>query len=573
MKLLAVIACAFLMQSAAPTLAQQQPQKASIQGNVIRVGTGEFIVDAQMILVKISPLSGPAASAPLAGSIPPVATDDQGRFMFTDLEPGSYRLTAVADGYSRQEYGQRIPSGSGQSVQLAADQALSGLTILMTPTGTATGRITNDAGKPAVDADVQLFQISYDANGVRRIQPAGLARTDDRGEYRLFWVTPGRYYVMAGSLSGVIRSVDSSRNSVTHNYAGMYYPGVVSLAEAMPIHVQSGVETSAIDLVVPRQRLYRISGRVVGPMAQQHVPSASITLNSSLYGRGVTRNIVSQSYDSASGTFEIRDIPPGVYVVGARIQDPNAPAGARPTTLPPDDAQAAVTITNSDVDGLVLTILPGVSLPGRLKVEGEEVTGLPDVNRLRVRLDQFIDRLGGISVSRVPSPQQVEGDGTFRLDRVFPGRYRVTVGPLAPDYYLKEVRFDQSDALDKPLQFTGSVPGPIEILISRKSGQITGSVTLDKRQGVPDVQVVLIPDRNRDRVALYKTSTTDRDGRFVMRGIAPGAYKLFAWESIQQYAYFDSDLVTKFEPQGIPVRVEESDKLVIDVKLIPGFAQ
>jgi hypothetical protein len=35
-----------------------------------------------------------------------------------------------------------------------------------------------------------------------------------------------------------------------------------------------------------------------------------------------------------------------------------------------------------------------------------------------------------------------------------------------------------------------------------------------------------------------------------MRGVAPGDYKLFAWEGLGNYGYFDPDVLRRAEPLG-----------------------
>jgi len=81
---------------------------------------------------------------------------------------------------------------------------------------------------------------------------------------------------------------------------------------------------------------------------------------------------------------------------------------------------------------------------------------------------------------------------------------------------------------------------------------------------------VLIPDQNRDRSDLYRFGISDRDGHFTIRGITPGFYKIFAGEALEENAYFDSDLMQRFESYGKPVRAGEADQLRIDVEVIPA---
>ena len=83
-------------------------------------------------------------------------------------------------------------------------------------------------------------------------------------------------------------------------------------------------------------------------------------------------------------------------------------------------------------------------------------------------------------------------------------------------------------------------------------------------------QVVLIPDQGRDRSELYKTSVSDQNGRFTFRGIAPGGYRVYAWEVIKANAWYDRDLLSQYEALGKPVRIQESSKETVDLKIIPA---
>jgi len=58
-----------------------------------------------------------------------------------------------------------------------------------------------------------------------------------------------------------------------------------------------------------------------------------------------------------------------------------------------------------------------------------------------------------------------------------------------------------------------------------------------------------------------------------MKDIAPGDYKLFAWEALDNFAYFDPDLIKQSEAKGKAVHVEESAKLKVDTRVIPETAR
>jgi hypothetical protein len=136
-------------------------------------------------------------------------------------------------------------------------------------------------------------------------------------------------------------------------------------------------------------------------------------------------------------------------------------------------------------------------------------------------------------------------------------------------YFLKEARLGGTDVLNQPFRFDPSQLGQLEIVISPNTGQLTGVVLDEKRQPVPGVQCVLIPDRGRGRPELYKTAITDETGRFTMTGIPTGDYRLFAWEAIEPNTWFDPDVVQRFEARGYAVRIYEFSKETIESRMIP----
>jgi len=195
---LRAIAGAILLFQVAHGEPQQRPNpKGSIEGIVVRVGTNDPIAGARLRLSG----SNPATSvSPTATAI----TDARGVFVIREVEAGSYRIVVERSGYVRQEYGQRAFDSPGTPVRLSDGQALKDLSIRLAPAGSIDGRITDSAGNPAVAIPVELLRKTYNENGQKILHLFGSTRTNDRGEYRFYWVTPGRYYLNAGSAKGTI---------------------------------------------------------------------------------------------------------------------------------------------------------------------------------------------------------------------------------------------------------------------------------------------------------------------------------------------------------------------------------
>ncbi len=195
-------------------------------------------------------------------------------------------------------------------------------------------------------------------------------------------------------------------------------------------------------------------------------------------------------------------------------------------------AQAAVDVSGSDVDNLLLTLTPGVSIPGRLSVEGQELTTMTGFESIHVTLAPTTPN----THEHEQLPRPMPPDGAFSLDNVFRGEYRVMVSLPQPEFYVKEARLDSADVLHEPLRISGPISGMLNIVLSSQAGQIDGTLVNEQSQPVRGFQTVLIPDRFRDRTELYKTAVTDENGHFTIRGITPGDYKIFVWEAIEQFS-------------------------------------
>jgi len=174
------MALAFLLvQNALPPL-----QTASISGIVVEVGTGTPVANATIQLV--ANLSAPNSS-PLTA---PARSGRDGTFSFTNLKPGDGLLGVSAPGYVSAFY---AGSGNGRMVW-TANQKLTNIRIELTPAGTIAGRVVNQQGDPMGNIAVQAVQLSY-VNGRKIWRVVESRPTNDLGEYRLFWLDPGRYFV------------------------------------------------------------------------------------------------------------------------------------------------------------------------------------------------------------------------------------------------------------------------------------------------------------------------------------------------------------------------------------------
>ena len=603
--------------------------RGTISGVVARVATGDPIAKVTVTLSRVNTPAGARGAGPQeqpAGQGVSVqvqqpanvtaTTDDQGKFQFKDVEAGAYRLVAARNGFARQEYGQRSLNRPGTVLNISAGQQINDIAFRLTPAGTLSGRVLDSTGEALVGVTVEALRSSYDSTGKRTLQPAGSARTNDLGEYRLYWINPGRYFVSANSARSTLELISTQAsqavgqaqtpeqaqaaasaaslfgpganpNEVPDTGFGLtYYPGTTDAARAVAVDLQPGREVRAIDFTLVRQQRVKISGRVVDAEtgrppqgAQVSATSRESTAGSSPLDALIGRDPTANRYNPVTGEFVVQNVATGSYWLQVIAQSPNGPQpGAGGATPNAADAIAALSsaintaripieVGNTDVENVLLTVSSGVSIPGRIRLEGAQAGNQNGLERVTVSLQAS----GGLSILSLLAGGGVRpaADGTFSIPRIISGDYKLVVNGLGNDLYIKEARLGQADALE-PLSISVPVNGSLDITLGSNPGQLSGNVTDATLKPVSGVQVVLIPDQLRSRQDLYKTAVTDQNGRFTIRGITPGDYRLFAWEDIEPFSYYDPEVLRQYEQQGKLVRIQEGAADAVDAKIIPA---
>lgn len=585
---------------------EQVQGMASIEGYVIGTG-GQPLNRAE---VTLEPAAG-------RGREYAAVTTRDGKFLLANIEPGDYRLGVERDGYVDHEYGQVTPSRPGTTLVIAADQNVRDVVISMVPTATITGRVYDEEGEPIVGATVRALQYAYD-DGQRVMRPVQSAETNDLGEYRLYWLDPGEYQVaatfedrfdnaedlrdavlnaspeltaaiedlrdqaaggrgeitiaiqgrggrgalLAGEIGDQLRDmIGVSADPLEEIYVDTYYPGTNDPRGAAPIRLQAAAEIRGVDFTVLPTRAATVRGQVVGPFSPEEGMRPSVTIVPKnpvvAIGRGGFGRIqTGGSGTSRDGSFELRGVPPGEYTIVATVREGRGRGGRGG-----GDALTGfsdVRVSGVDVDNIRLAVQPSVQIAGRILVDDPEI----NVSRLRVRLEPL---------DSIPLDQpnaRVADDGTFVLDGVSPIPYRVSVTGLGEDAYVQSARIGGADVLS-----TGFVPsagtGPLEFSISGQGSAVDGTIALDSDQAFTGAGVVLVPE-DPARLDLYETSGTDQYGRFSMRGVAPGRYRVFAWEDAPAGAYQDPDFVRKYADYGESIEVRQGTPLTLEPRLIPA---
>jgi len=165
-------------------------------------------------------------------------TDDAGRFAFVGIGPGNYTLQAARVGYVTAFYGAKKPGrGPGIPISVAEGQRVPDVTLKMLRGAVITGVVRMPGGKPVAGLSVSANVVNM-VNGQRQYDLAysGIVRigtTDDRGEYRIYGLVPGEYLVQAsaGSSGTDMRRITGAEISAAQ---ALFVPGGAGAGVAPP---------------------------------------------------------------------------------------------------------------------------------------------------------------------------------------------------------------------------------------------------------------------------------------------------------------------------------------------------
>ena len=557
---LAVAAAALSLQSPTSSAAQTSTSaRAVIAGIVTKDPGSEPVKKALIELIAESQSDGGNYTA---------LTGVDGGFHIENIVPGRYRLFVERTGY--QEIDKHRRRSEGRVLTLGAGQELKDLVIRLQAAAVVEGRVTDEDGDPMAEAQVAVMRQTFVA-GRSHWEQVGAERTNDLGDYRIAGLAAGNYFVSVtpppdfrsliettgNSAAGVSHSgAVSSEKPVPSAYQTTYYPGTRDRGQAAPIQLHAGDDFPANFSLTPSPSL-TIRGTVV------NLPpgtTAAIMLQSKDFSL-----VLNGAEMHKDGSFEIRDVSPGAYTIFATVDNAATPMMAR----------QSLQVASANVDGMQLAPQAGGSIRGRLRMESSSAAR-PDPSQMFLLLrsaDGEDDAISGVTIGEgSPTLAHVNADGSFEWKNVSAGHYYVQLSDVSsmPDWFLKSVAAVGREAVDSGFSVGGGAT-TLDVLASSNGGKAEGLATNQKDEPVADAVVVAVPEaRFRSHPDHYRKASTDQSGRFSLRGLPPGDYTVFAWESVDGEAYYNPEFLKSCEGLGKALRVSEGDRASVQLKTIPA---
>ena len=480
-----------------------------------------------------------------------VATDDEGNFTITGLDPGLYNINASMPGFVTDT----DPATNRPAAYRPGDTA----SVRLVKGGVITGTVTDPQGEPVVGIAVHAYRVR-DAEG----RPVFLFgsnfgtedSTDDRGVYRIYGIPPGVYVVAAGSSNFAFIGPASA-------YAGnvsTFYPSATR-DTASEITVRAGQENAGVDIRYRDEAGRNLSGRI------ELAAGAQVDQNG---GFGVTLNYASSGIQAANTFVQPTAGTPSFAFEGVADGDYDMEAwGGRREGRTASSPVQRVSVRGADVTGLTLKLTPLSSVSGTLVIEPQSDANraleackqqhsstLPQETLVTLAADRNASAKGQtasrLSLGREATP---DSSGAFKLPSLEAGRYRLYARPFDDTLYTRSIKLPAttapatvtanpasksavglganaraSNAAPSALDLrTGQQLNGVEIRLAQGAALLSGRVVVADGATTPpfsQMRVHLVPAEREsvDDLLRYFDVTPDGSGAFTFKSIPPGRY-------------------------------------------------
>lgn len=513
---------------------------ATLRGRVTATDTGRPL---RRVLIR--------ASAQSAREARTVNTDQNGRWELKDLPAGSYVIQASRSGYVTAGFDQPRMTGPGRPVTVADHETRENVDISLTPGGVIVGRIVDEFGDPVADAMVTATRLQYMGGGVRRpLMAAAPSSSNDIGEFRIYGLAPGNYYLSAMP-RGVMNPFDTPVDRVA--YGQTFYPAAADMANAQRIAVRAGDNIAGIVIALTPSRSARITGRAIGadgaPLRTGTVMMSATASPMFMGSNGTIR---------PDGTFSLTNVPPGDYTLRTTVMGP-------PTQgQPPMFATADVSVNGADIDGVVLQPRAPVTITGRLV---GDPTVLSRIDPSRVRL-----MAAGVGPQITPGPPQppqpLGADLSFTV-QALPGQ--VSIRPLTlPDLLVRSVRLDGRDATKGFAVSAGAFSGTLEVEVVASTSKVVVAVSNGRGETAASRDIVVFPqDESGWGVALpghSATGQTNKDGTFETPVLVPGTYYVTLADGLEPGDANDPEILSELRTRAQRVTLRDGETATVQLR-------
>lgn len=516
-------------------------------------------------------LSGSPAETRTAGPKPAyvqreVETDDNGAFNFAGLPGGSYYISVPrTNGFLELPRAKQATVGEGRALEVA---------IRLERTGAIVGRVADRKGEGLLNVEVQAIRRN-DFRGHVTLMPvsASLALTNDLGQFRLFNLSPGEYFVIATPMHvappvHVPRDLGTTRRS---GFVTTYYPGAQALRDARLIVVRSGKDSAKVNFSLASGPLARVAIDAVDSRGLPLGRDALATLN--VFSDAYFSSSMRQTSRQDDGQLVFSDVSPGDYYL----------------IVSTSYRQEEAAYVNVKVDGdatLKVQTNSGARVSGRFVVQGPP----RDANSARFR--------PVVTASRPPAkygPSYAK-DGVAHAQETDTFELTGLRGPMVLHATMNGAllvsisRAGGEDLAGKPLDFTGTENiDDLLVVFTTEKAEVEVTLTGLREPEDPEMVIVMLFSEDPARwhagsvqyTAIQATTemrgqpaaaggAVSRPGRaftFLLGPVVPGRYLIAAVPNPEVMNVTERGILEPLRPIAVPVTLVAGETPKVEVRV------
>ena len=494
-------------------------------------------------------------------------TDEQGRWELKDLPAGRFTLSATKAGYVTLQYGQRRPFEQGRPLDIQDNQTLNNVNFNLPRGSVIAGRINDEFGEPVAEATVMALRYRY-FNGQRRLIPAGrFSQTDDGGNFRIYGLAPGDYYLSATLRSGMFTGGESTSRE---GYAPTYFPGTPSEQQAEKVSVGLGLEVTGISFALLPVRTAKITGTAVDSQGRPMTGAFVSLIETTGEGSGgfMMMSFGGGNRVGENGHFTLSNVSPGEYTITAREMGPGR-AGEDSET-----AETRVVVGGEDITGVSLNGTRGATIKGQVSFDVQQQGSSAKPGSVGVVVMPK-DPGGSSGFFLGPGNRDtLNDDWTFEM-RAMKGPVLLRTMRTPPGYTLKAVYFNNQDVTDSGINFKpGESISGVQVVLTAKSSTVSGTVTDARSQPVTDYAAIIFAEDSAKWGFMSRhvhMARPDQQGAFQVKGLPPGRYLAAAVDYLEEGEETNPETLERLRNTATAFALQEGDTQTLALKVVAQY--
>lgn len=527
----------------------EPPPTGGISGRITSLGDSKPIVRARVVLTSVDifdcPPNTPVAKQAECPRYNRTAiTDADGKYAFDKLPRGkSFLVTVNKTGFAPRAFGETPPAVPPSYIELKADEKKINIDVQLAAQNFIAGRLLDEDGTPFAGALVEALRAVY-TDGQRSFVTVAESVSDDRGQFRLFGIPPGQYFITAFDPS--FAKVGDQLGQLF--YGPTFYPGTPYQDEAVRVTLDPGVPVQGLEFKLKIIKPARVTGKVSTTGVQLLAGAIDI---GPLRNSKIAPFAVSEADLRPDGVFQFANVLAERYRIRARGEVERQGVS--------HFMQYTTPVEGADISDINLTLSPGALVKGQVTWESRATPPPADQSQIRVRApmtdgSNFGDALTGT----------ITADRQFALRGCMQGQHFIRVEGLPEPWRLKKVLWRGSDVTDIPIDMDyGKLMEGFEVILTDVFTTISGTVQLESRDLAQAYAVIAFPTSSLNWTLgsrYVKLAYLDDKGSFSIRGLPPSEYFIAVTRDFDESDLGTNDVLDRLSRGAQSFRLNEGER-------------